>query len=110
MSWRYDLPAALIAEHMRKAELRETCTITINLLVVLGMVFTAWVMLELVGNHPSGEEDLVLMRGDNVAAVTWVVKCGRAREKRAGEVTSPSTSLARRTYWQTAYRGGHGAI
>ena len=58
MCWRYDLPAALTAELKRKAELREICTITIHLLERLGMVVTAWVMLENVGDHPSVERDL----------------------------------------------------
>ena len=82
--WRYDLPTALTAELKRKADLHETCTITINLLELLGMVVTAWVMLELVGDTPESDGDPVLMRGDNTAAVSWVNKCGGARDKRAG--------------------------
>ena len=39
--WRYDLPEELTAELKPKAELRETCTVTINLLQLLGMVATA---------------------------------------------------------------------
>ena len=46
--WRYDLPKELTAELKTNADCRETCTITINLLELLGMVVTAWVMLELV--------------------------------------------------------------
>ena len=41
-------------------------------------------MLESVSEYPSVEGDLVLMRVDNVAAVTGIVKCGRASDKRAG--------------------------
>ena len=50
--WRYNLPTGLTAELERKANLQETCTIAINLLEVLGMIVTAWVMLELVGDRP----------------------------------------------------------
>ena len=39
--WRYDVPEELTAELKPKAELRETCTVTINLLQLLGMVATA---------------------------------------------------------------------
>ena len=84
MYWRYDLPTELTAELKRKAELNETRTITINLLDFLGMVVTAWVTLELVGDTPERDGDPVLMRGDNTAAVSWVSRCGGAREKCAG--------------------------
>ena len=63
--WRYDLPKELIAELTRKTDCQETCTITINLLELLGMVVTAWVMLELVGDRPGLEGGPILMRGDN---------------------------------------------
>ena len=39
--WRYDLPLALSAELKRKAAHRETCSVTINLLKLVGMVLTA---------------------------------------------------------------------
>ena len=60
--WRYDLPEGLTAELKRKAERRDTCTVTINLIELPGMVVTAWVMLELVGDMPAFEGDPVLMR------------------------------------------------
>ena len=47
------------------------------------MVVTAWVMLELAGDTPDSVGDPIVMRGDNVAAVTWVNRCGEARDKRA---------------------------
>ena len=68
--WRYDLPPGLTHELKRKAERREKCTITINFLALLGMVVTAWVMLELAADTPESVGDPVVMRGDNVAAVT----------------------------------------
>ena len=60
----------MTAELKRKDELRKTCTIAINLLRVVGIFVTAWVMLNLVSDRPAFEEDLVLMRADNVAAVS----------------------------------------
>ena len=44
---------------------------------------TAWVMLELARDTPESVGDPIVMRGDNVAAVTWVNRCGGARDKRA---------------------------
>ena len=82
--WRYDLPLAFSAELKRKAARRETPSVTINLLELVGMVVTAWVMHELVGDRPETEGDPILMRGDNVAAVTWSNRCGGAKDKRAG--------------------------
>lgn len=45
--WRYDLPEELTAELKHKGGHNEICTITISLLELLGVVVTAWVMLEL---------------------------------------------------------------
>ena len=82
--WSYNLPIALSAELKRKAARRETCRFTINLLELVGMVLTAWVMHELVRDRPESKRDPILMRGDNFAAVTWANRCGGARDKRAG--------------------------
>lgn len=84
MYWRYDLPLAFSAELKRKAALRETCSVTINLLELVGMVITGWSMFELGGDRPETKGDPLLMRGDNFAAVTWSNRCGGARDKRAG--------------------------
>ena len=47
------------------------------------MVVTAYVMLDLVRDRPAFVGDPVLMRGDNVAALSWVTRWGRARNKLA---------------------------
>ena len=68
------MPLELTTERKRKA-FGETCIITINLLELLRMVVTAWVMLELVGDRPDAAGDPILMRGDNMAAVSWISRC-----------------------------------
>ena len=55
----------LTADLNRKADCQETWTITTNLLELLGIAVTAWVMLELVGDRPGLEGGPILMRGDN---------------------------------------------
>ena len=77
--WRYDLPQELTEELHKKAQLRRTCTITINLLELSGMMVTARVILALVHDRPENPGDPILMRGDNLAAaVMWVNRCGGA--------------------------------
>ena len=53
------------------------------IIVLLGMVVTPWVMLELVGDRADAKADPILMRGDNTVAVSWISRCGGARDKRA---------------------------
>ena len=80
---RYDSPLALSAELKRKPARRETFSVTINLLELVGMVLTAWVVHELVRGRPESKGDLILMREDNFAAVAWANRCGGARDKLA---------------------------
>ena len=86
------------------------------------MVVTAWVMLELVGDSPESVGDPIALRGDNVAAVSWVNKCGGAKDKRACllirmlgrlEIKGGWSHVAKhipgvKTTWQTDYRGEFG--
>ena len=84
--WRYDLPERMTADLKRKVDRREASSITINLLEVLGVVVTAWVMLELVGDKLTCDGDPVSMRDDNVAAVSWgePMKVARVHDLCAG--------------------------
>jgi len=82
--WRYTLDVKLTAELKRKARARETSSITINLLELFGMFMTAWVVQCLVGDRPNEKGAPILMRGDNVSAVSWVNRCGGSRDRRAG--------------------------
>ena len=77
--WRYNLEARLTAELKRKAETREMgAAITINLIEFAGMFMTACVVQMIVGNRPQTAGDAVLLRGDNVSAMSWVNKYSTA--------------------------------
>lgn len=57
----------------KKKRCEETCTITINVLELLGMVVTAWIMFEVVGDRLDADGDRMLMRGYHKPAVSWVI-------------------------------------
>ena len=82
--WRYTLDPQLSSEMKRKAQARESCAITINLLELCGMVITAFVVQLLLGDRPTTEGESIMMRGDNMSAVSWVNRCGGSRDRRAG--------------------------
>ena len=88
----------LTSECKKKADLKGTCTITINLQGSLGTVVTAWEMLELVGHRPDAAGDPIRMRGDNMAAVSWVSRSGGGTFKRA--------CLLMRMLWRLQLAGG----
>ena len=44
---------------------------------------TAFVTQDILQDKPETEGDPVLLRGDNVTAVSWVNRCGGSRDKRA---------------------------
>ena len=47
------------------------------------MIVAAWVTLELIRDRPDVAGDPILMRGDTMAAVSWVSQSGGATDKRA---------------------------
>ena len=57
--------------------------ITNNLLELAGMCMTARVV-HVVGDRPQTAGDAVLLRGEDVSAVSWVNKYGGAKDRRAG--------------------------
>ena len=81
--WRYTISAALSTELKRKGAANETSDITINLLELGGMFMTAWVVQMVLKDRPTEEGQSVLMRGDNVSAVSWTNRCGGSRDRRA---------------------------
>ena len=70
MYWRYELDTA---EQSRFCGSREAIAgendISINVLELLGMVVSAWVLVSPCAERPSATGDCVLLRGDNEAAV-----------------------------------------
>ena len=58
--------------------------ISINVLELLGMVISAWVLVVMCEDLPTQASDRVLLRGDNEAAVQWVRRCRGSKEPRSG--------------------------
>jgi hypothetical protein len=54
-----------------------------NLLELVGMVMTAWIIVVCVGERPAVGGEVVLLRGDNQSAVQWVRHRGGAADERA---------------------------
>lgn len=50
------------------------------------MIVNAWIMLELVGDRPDAARDPILIRGENMAAVSWALRSGGATDKKACEL------------------------
>ena len=59
--------------------------LSINILVLLGMVMTAYVMTVIKKDRPAKEGESVRMRGDSSSAVQWVINCGGGKVKRDRE-------------------------
>ena len=81
--WRYDLNHRLSELLRKQVVTKGEDAITINLLELCGMVMTAYVTQVLLNDRPKTPGDPVLLRGDNVAAVSWINRCGGSRNRRA---------------------------
>ena len=57
--------------------------ISINLLEVMAMVTTAFVMIDMRGDRPGRKGEAVLMRVDDEAAVAWVIRYVGIKQARA---------------------------
>ena len=55
--------------------------ITINLLELSGMVMTAYVTRAILHDGPDTQGDPLLLRGHNVAAVSWINRCGGSHNR-----------------------------
>ena len=83
---------ALFARRSVDTEIEETIgnetgkPITINILELIGIMMSAFVMPMTENDRPEYAGDTVLLRGDNVSAVSWLNRCGDARDKRAALV------------------------
>jgi len=86
MFWRYDLDTELTLKLRHCVATRKHSDISINLLELCGMFFTAWCLIVQERDLPENEGDPILMRGDSVSAVSWINRCGGSRDTRAGLV------------------------
>ena len=82
MYWRYDLNSHLTELLRNQIVTKGVDAITINL-ELCGMVMTAYVTQVILQDRPKPPGDPVLLRGDNVAAVSWINRCGGSRNRRA---------------------------
>ena len=81
--WRYELNPHLTELLRNQIVTKGVDAITINLLELCGMVMTACVTQVILQDRPKTPGDPVLLRGDNVAAVSWINRCGGSRNRRA---------------------------
>ena len=81
--WRYDLTTEEKSRSLVGAKCKANNAISINLLELLAMVMTAYVMVVQKSDRSNIVGAPVVMLGDNVSAVTWVNKCGGTRDPRA---------------------------
>ena len=86
MYWRYLLAEELTLELKKLTATKKAGSITINLLDLTGMMMSALVMQIMESDRPEYAGDTVLLRRDNVSAVSWLNRCGEARDKRAALV------------------------
>ena len=80
--WKFDLPEE-VQERTVKGGLAVADSVSINLLEIMAMVMTAYVMIDMKGERPRRRGEAVLMRADNEAAVTWVRRCRGGGKKQA---------------------------
>ena len=83
MYWRYVLNPHLTELLRNKMVTKGVDAVTINLLELYGMVMTAYVTQVILQDRPKTPGDPALLRGDNVAAVSWINRCGGSRNRRA---------------------------
>lgn len=58
--------------------------ISITVPKLLGMVMSAWMMVVVLGEKSSEDEDCALLRGDKSSGVQWINRCQGDKELRAG--------------------------
>ena len=54
-------------------------SLSINVLELFGMMWTAYMMIVIRRDLPSRDGEAVLMRGDNSSSVQWVLNCKGSR-------------------------------
>ena len=81
--WRYDLTTEEKSRSVVGAKCAKHSAISFNLLELLGMVITAYVIVVQESDHSNIVGAPVVMLGDNVSVVTWANMCGGTRDPRA---------------------------
>ena len=71
-----------VATFEERKETKGEDAITINQLELGGTVMTAYVTKVILHDRPDTQGDPVLLRGDNVAAVSWINQCGGSHNRR----------------------------
>ena len=75
-------------------------SLSINVLKLFGMVWTAYVMIVIRKDLPGRAGEAVLLRGDNSSAVQWVTNCrGGKDDVRAGGLMRIIGALEVRGKW-----------
>ena len=81
--WPYSLAEALTLELKKQSVTKHAGSNTINILELMGMMMSAFKVQETEHDRPEYTGDKVLLRGDNVSAVSWLNRRGGARDRRA---------------------------
>ena len=83
--WRYELdPAERSRFYGSSKAVAGENDISINVLELLGMVVSAWVLVSPCAERPSATGNCILWRGGNEAAGEWVRRCRGGEEPRSG--------------------------
>ena len=80
---RYDLNPVLSRLLKNQTVTKGEDAIKINLLELGGMVMTAYVTQVILHDRSDMQGNSVLLRGENVAAVSWINRCGGSHNRRA---------------------------
>ena len=98
--WRYGLSEEERSRTVRSRKRVGYGSLTINVLELFGMVWTAYVMIVMRGEVAGRGGEAVLMRGDNASAVQWVLNCkGGKDDVRAGGLMRILGALEVRGGW-----------
>ena len=83
--WRYDIDAGERSRFCGSSKsVAGENDISINVLELLGMVVSAWVLVSPCAERPAASGVCVLWRSDNEAAAGWVRRCRGGKEPRSG--------------------------
>jgi hypothetical protein len=109
--WRYDLQREEVERLNRSKKASPgDGSIHVNLLELVGMVITAWVMIVDDKQAPDAPGAVALLRGDNTSAVGWCAKAGGARDTRCGGLIRVLGALELEAGWSFAAKHVQGKL